>query len=1083
MKKAITILLLFAVQSAISQRDYTFVYQTDSIINKGSRLHDHEKYTEAILEYDKISSSDPQYNKALYEKALSLYQTNDEQKIRDFFKDCFDKKIQVEEPSFYVLYGSFLSDKKEYDESEKIFKEGLLVTPNNYLLLYNYAILKIRNNQSQPAIDLLKKVLTINPNHSSSHYFMGILAFDSGRITEGSLALLSYLVNEPTGRYAEKSIEMLNAKMGENYLKKNDLVYSTSGDNFTDIDEILRNQLPLKKAYKVASEFDDDPIMRQLQAICEYSLEHKMGDGFFENAYLPWIQKVMQDKQFTAMSYYILLSKETQLGKKLTNKKKDILAFADYLTQGFWNYFAVRKVEHFGKVESVVTAIKNARPFAVGPIVDGKKEGKYKILDEYGRMSAELYFKNDELEGIQKYYYSSGQIKTENEFKNGKVHGVKKNYYSNGMLSLVETYVDDKLNGVSSSYYVNGGKNCEVNFVDDERDGKLVCTYPNGTKKTEETYIKGKLSGLHLSYNAVGDIIEKYNSIDNEIDGPYFKYYDGKIIKEEATYKNGKLVGKFKSYYPNQALDEEREYVDGNIQKVQSYVASGQQISETTFDNKGRIILDKYIDVNGNMYFEEKYDSGEIKSGTQFTEGNSKPVQISFNKKPFSILSYKGKTLVSGQYLNAKKTKEWKYYYTSGNVKTVENFVEGDLNGLRTQYNFNSTLNHIGNYKDDQLNGVYEDYDDGRLYGIYHYSSGQKNGPFTILSKEGKVLAEGFYEDDEENSTKTYYRFDGSIKEKIKMIYGYEVLSESFDSKGKFDSARDYKNKTETMKCLKNNGLLSYSIDLVNGELNGKYNIKDKLNIPILDEEYVNGVNVNSYKFYNPSGALQVVRNYYCGQYHGAQKWYDQAGNLRSEENYLFGIQYGPDKRYYQNKKIMFEENYVDNLLNGETTYYNHNGEAILKLGFNNNSFGYYIKLGKSGALDEKVTVSDETASIVSVYPNGKNAISLRIEKGLLEGKMLISSAEGLPIFEGNYLHDLSNGQKIEYYTNGKIYKKEHLENGDYEGLQEYFTEDGKPIISLQYKNSKRHGETTIYSKTGKLIKVYDTDELVDIKQ
>ena len=29
-----------------------------------------------------------------------------------------------DEPMFYTIYGSFLSDEKEYDSSEKIFKEG-----------------------------------------------------------------------------------------------------------------------------------------------------------------------------------------------------------------------------------------------------------------------------------------------------------------------------------------------------------------------------------------------------------------------------------------------------------------------------------------------------------------------------------------------------------------------------------------------------------------------------------------------------------------------------------------------------------------------------------------------------------------------------------------------------------------------------------------------------------------------------------------------------------------------------------------------------------------------------------------------
>lgn len=1069
-------------QSAISQRDYTFVYQNDSIIKAGTILHDDEKYNEAIKEYEKISKSDPQYARAQYEKALSLYQLDDKQKIGTFLKECFEKKLAEKEPSLYVLYGSYLSDQKEYDQAEKIFKEAISITPNNSILLYNYAILKLRNKDNQGAIDLLKKVLMIDPNHSSAHYFLGIMAFESGKITEGSMALLSYLVNDPSGKYAEKCIEYLNAKMGENYLQKDAVVYSNTGDNFTEIDEILRNQLPLKKAYKVNSDFNDDPITRQLQAICEYSLEHKMGDGFFENIYMPWIKKVMQDNQFEAMSYYILLSKEQQLGKKLTNKKKDILSFADYLTKGFWNYFALRKVEHFGKIEPVVISIKNGRPYGVGAIMNEKREGKYKTLDRYGRVSAELNYKNGELDGIQKFYYEDGKLKTENEFKDGKLDGIRKDYYTNGMPSLEQRFKNDLLNGISTSYFVNGGKNCEVNFTDDERDGKLVCIYQNGSLKTEETYIKGKLNGMHISYNEAGDVVEKYNNVDNQIDGNYVSYYDGKIIKDEAVYVNGKINGHFKSYFPNQTIDEDKTYVDGNIKLCLGYLASGKLISETQYDDKGRTTLDLYYDAYGNKFFEEKYDKGEIKSGLQYSKGKPKPSVVSLSKNPYTISSFDGKPLVSGEYASGNKNKEWKFYYSSGNLKTKQNYAGGELNGLSTKYNFNTTLNQISYYKDGKLNGVYDDYDDGILEGVYHFVNDEKNGPSTYYTCDGTVLMENFYEEGEENYDKVYYRFDGSMREKSKMLNGYQIVSEKYDNNGQLENSVDFKNKNETVKLTRNNGTIIQSMQLINGELNGKYSITDKFNNPLIEEEYVNNVNMRTYKSYSPTGTVQIEQNYYCDKLHGLQKWFDLLGNLRSDEEYLFGQQYGKDRRYYQNKKIMCEENYIDDLRNGETTFFNLKGEPILKLGYINNSLRYYIKLGKSGAIDDKTELVDETANIQSVYTNGKTAMLLNIDKGNFEGKVIISSAEGNPVFESTYLHDLNNGDRIEYYANGKVYKKEHIVNGNLEGIQEYFAEDGKPLISAQYKCNKRHGETIIYTKTGKTIKRYDTDELVEIK-
>ncbi len=68
--------------------------------------------------------------------------------------------------------------------------------------------------------------------------------------------------------------------------KKTKNVFSKSGDNFEDIEVILRNQLPLKSAYKVKSEIDD-VIIRQIQAVAEYAMEHKMGTVFLKPPTFP----------------------------------------------------------------------------------------------------------------------------------------------------------------------------------------------------------------------------------------------------------------------------------------------------------------------------------------------------------------------------------------------------------------------------------------------------------------------------------------------------------------------------------------------------------------------------------------------------------------------------------------------------------------------------------------------------------------------------------------------------------------------------------------------------------------------------
>ncbi len=321
MKQLFFVLIIGCFSKSFAQTDYSYVYINDSIIKKGNALYDVEKYTEAIKEYDKIIITDPKYLEAQYEKVLTISALGNKENTKAFFQDLYKKNAMPEFPLLYTAYGSFLSDNEEFEESEKIFKEGEKYLSNHSNFQYNVALLYIRKKETQKSIDILEKIILNNPNHASSHYLLGLLAFENGRITEGTLAFLSYLIIAPTGRFAEDAILKLNKKFGENFLEKSKLVFSKSGDNFEEIETILRNQLPLKSAYKVKSEIDD-VIIRQIQAVAEYAVEHKMENGFFETTYIPWLADIVKKKQFEPFSYYILMEMEEKIRKK-TNFSKE----------------------------------------------------------------------------------------------------------------------------------------------------------------------------------------------------------------------------------------------------------------------------------------------------------------------------------------------------------------------------------------------------------------------------------------------------------------------------------------------------------------------------------------------------------------------------------------------------------------------------------------------------------------------------------------------------------------------------------------------------------------------------------------
>ncbi|KUJ60118.1 hypothetical protein AR687_19665 [Flavobacteriaceae bacterium CRH] len=1081
MRKILLVFFLVSFSKNYAQIDYAYVYNNDSIIKKGVNFYDAEKYDEALKEFHKISKLDPKYLNAQYEIALTLSAQDKKTELKTFLEDLYKRGKMEKNPELYKLYAIFLSNEKEYDLSEKIFTEGEKYLPNSSTFLYNFAVLYVRKKEPQKAVDILKRIITNNPNHASSHYLLGSIAFENGKITEGTLALMSYLIIAPTGQFASEAVVQLNANYGQNYLTENKLVFSKSGDNFEEIETILRNQLPLKKVYKIKSSIDD-VLTRQVQAVAEYTAEHKIGDGFFETTYMPWVKQMVEKNQLEGYSYYSLLSLEDKIGKELNKQKKKITSFIDdYVTKDLWSAFGKRKLDLFGKEEEVIVSIRNERPYIIGKQTNGEFQGKCKYLNVYGNLNGELNFIDGNLDGLQKYYDEDGKLTEEKYFTAGKLNGKRTTYYENGNISLTEIYKDDKLNGICTSYFPNGGKNCEINFTNGERDGNLICLYEAGTKKNEIDYTSGKLSGKYNIYNEIGALTETYNCVNDKIEGNYVEYFDGKTVKAEAVYKNGLVEGSYKFYNVNKGLEKENIYALGEIVKSTDYFENGKKSYESLY-NKGEIETYSFFDIYGNKYFEEKYKSGELKSGLQFSANDTKGVPVNVTKKSFELKNFDGTLRIKGAFEKGKKTGEWNYLYASGIPRLKEFYISGKTNGISTNYNMNGDLSSKNNFTNDTINGRYEVYDGDKVSQLFNYEKGEQNGPYQTFYSDGAVSTEGYMVESDIEFDKFTYSQNGSISNIEHYISSYLSNRKTFDLKGKQENDIDFKNKTGKFTFSFQNGAYSKNYELKNGILNGKFSSYDKSKTAIVEAEYINGKLHNSYKEYSPVGSILIEKNYYCGKLNGLTKYYDYVGNLRLTEEHNFGVENGKTIRYYNNKSKMIEYNQINGAIVGETTYFNQKGEPIVIIGYDNNVATYFIRKNKTGELNEKVNIENQTAEILSSYPNGKIAIQFKLDKGSINSRFIINNIEGKLEYECTYRNSSLEGERIEYYTNGKPFKKENFINNSFEGKQQYFKQDGQLWAEISLKSDELHGNALIYN-AGKLVetKKYDSDELVDI--
>jgi antitoxin component YwqK of YwqJK toxin-antitoxin module len=104
---------------------------------------------------------------------------------------------------------------------------------------------------------------------------------------------------------------------------------------------------------------------------------------------------------------------------------------------------------------------------------DGKKQGPYKILWN-GKLSREMHYTSNLLDGIQKTWYSSGELWIEDIYVLGELK-VAKSYLSDGSLISETNYNRGKREGKFRTWYVisrGGGIREEINYKDDSPFGE-----------------------------------------------------------------------------------------------------------------------------------------------------------------------------------------------------------------------------------------------------------------------------------------------------------------------------------------------------------------------------------------------------------------------------------------------------------------------------------------------------------------------------------------------------------------------------------------------------------------------------------
>lgn len=205
--------IFFAVAAAHAQNSF------DELMNAGIEFHDAGKYDEAIQQFETALKKDPQNTFAHYEMAntyIRLKKYDKAIKHADKVIDANDKNLG----GAYILKGTAYDLLEKPKKAIDVYKKGIKAVPDLYLLFYNLAVTQAGIKEYDNAEVALTKALARKPNHSSSHYALGVIHWEKGSKVKTLLALYNFIILESNTARAANALKIIDAVINQTAKKK-----------------------------------------------------------------------------------------------------------------------------------------------------------------------------------------------------------------------------------------------------------------------------------------------------------------------------------------------------------------------------------------------------------------------------------------------------------------------------------------------------------------------------------------------------------------------------------------------------------------------------------------------------------------------------------------------------------------------------------------------------------------------------------------------------------------------------------------------------------------------------------------------
>jgi antitoxin component YwqK of YwqJK toxin-antitoxin module len=437
--------------------------------------------------------------------------------------------------------------------------------------------------------------------------------------------------------------------------------------------------------------------------------------------------------------------------------------------------------------------------------------------------------------------------------------------------------VNEKIkDGYQVFKYPNGTVSSEGFYKNGKPDGFWKSYYVTGVKHSEGKYSTFLLDSIWVFFDQAGDTTEKINYLFGKKNGYYYSYKKdpshGLYLWSKELYAGNKKEGIGFVYYPN-----------GKIQQTFAYNGGKKEGLSKEYDKEGNVI---------------------------------------------TILEYSNDFLVTREKINRTDSKglkqgDWKDFYPDERIKTEKTYKDDQLHGYYKEYDIRGNLtvtmlydngslvksrvedepniemapkydnegNLISNgpYRNNVPVGIHREYTkDGKVSNAFIYNdvglllsegivddAGNYNGKWKDFYPDGKVQAEGSYNDNRRSGLWKFYASTGNVIQTGSYNNGRpDGLCTEYSINGDIISQGQYSD----------------------GEKNGDWKFQAGDNTE--EGKYIIGLKDGQWKSYYSNGNLKFKGIYNQGNPDGQHLFYYENGKLKEEQNYRMGLRQKTWKKF-----------------------------------------------------------------------------------------------------------------------------------------------------------------------------------------